>query len=429
MLSLILAGETIFLPAFHLGRYFKSSLLTTYGIDEFQLGRLGALYGVLATVSYFLGGPLADRWAPRKLMSLSLVITALGSLYMAQFPSFNGLQALFAFWGVSTILGFWAPLIRATREWAKDHQQGLAFGILDGGRGLASAVIASAAAFAFAAMVGNQTTIAPDVELAAIRNLVYSYGVYCLVAAFCVWCFVPDTQPKRFQPPADNSKPQSSLLRRLGQVLRSPAIWLQAIVIIAAYSAFKMIDNYGIYAEDAYGYTRTASAHLIANISYVRVGAALGAGVLADKCLGVRGTIQVCFAVLILAYGMFLFITPHPGLAWLLVTNMVISCLSFFALRGIYFALLEESGTPRELTGTAVGIISFVGYTPEIYMGPLTGWLIREARRQGDVLAGYHQIFLFLFVLAIAGSIATFALRWFSARRPTAKTEENTDLA
>ena len=43
MLSLILAGETIFLPAFHLGRYFKSSLLTTYGIDEFQLGRLGAL--------------------------------------------------------------------------------------------------------------------------------------------------------------------------------------------------------------------------------------------------------------------------------------------------------------------------------------------------------------------------------------------------
>ena len=108
---------------------------------------------------------------------------------------------------------------------------------------------------------------------------------------------------------------------------------------------------------------------------------------------------------------------------------MVISCLSFFALRGIYFALLEESGTPRELTGTAVGIISFVGYTPEIYMGPLTGWLIREARRQGDVLAGYHQIFLFLFVLAIAGSIATFALRWFSARRPTATTEENTDLA
>ena len=119
MLSLILAGETVFLPAFHLGRYFKSSLLSTFSIDEFQLGRLGAIYGAFAMVCYFLGGPLADRWSPRKLLTGSLVITALGSLYMATFPSFDGLRILFAFWGVSTILAFWAPLIRATREWAR----------------------------------------------------------------------------------------------------------------------------------------------------------------------------------------------------------------------------------------------------------------------------------------------------------------------
>ena len=64
MLSLILAGETIFLPAFHLGRYFKSSLLTTFSIDEFQLGQLGGVYGIFATFCYFLGGPIADRWPP-----------------------------------------------------------------------------------------------------------------------------------------------------------------------------------------------------------------------------------------------------------------------------------------------------------------------------------------------------------------------------
>ena len=69
MFSLILAGEAIFLPVFHLGRYFKSSLLGTLAIDEYQLGQLGAIYGALATISYFLGGPLADRFAPRKLMA------------------------------------------------------------------------------------------------------------------------------------------------------------------------------------------------------------------------------------------------------------------------------------------------------------------------------------------------------------------------
>ncbi len=119
MLSLILAGETVFLPAFHLGRYFKSSLLATLGIDEFQLGQLGGIYGVFATASYFLGGPIADRWSPRKLLPLSLLATALGSLYMYTLPGFRGLCALFAFWGVTTILAFWAPLIRATRDWAQ----------------------------------------------------------------------------------------------------------------------------------------------------------------------------------------------------------------------------------------------------------------------------------------------------------------------
>ncbi|MBP88093.1 MAG: MFS transporter [Planctomycetaceae bacterium] len=421
MLSLILAGETVFLPAFHLGRYFKSSLLSTFRIDEFQLGSLGAIYGVFAMACYVLGGPLADRLSPRKLLAASLVLTALGSLYMATVPSFDGLRILFGFWGVSTILAFWAPLIRATREWAGEDEQGIAFGILDGGRGLASALIALIAAYAFAAMVGADAAIDPVREAAAVRKLVYSYGGYCLFAAGCVWFFVPDPKPVRASEADKEQRDKLSVRRRLKLVLRSPATWLQAAVIVAAYSAFKMIDNYGIYAEDAYGLTRTSSAKLIANISFVRVGAALGAGWIADKHLGVRASIEICFGVLIAAYAVFLFVTPSPGLAWLMIANMVVSCLGFFALRGIYFALLEESGTPRELTGTAVGVISFVGFAPEIFMGPLTGWLIREARASGNVLVGYHQIFWILAILSAGGMLAALALRWFGAHKPSSE--------
>ena len=109
MFSLVLAGEAIFVPPFHLGRYFKSSLLSSFHIDEFQLGQLGAVYGVVAMACYFLGGPLADRFAPRKLLTVSLLATGLGSLYMSTSPSFAGLYGLYAFWGASTILIFWAP--------------------------------------------------------------------------------------------------------------------------------------------------------------------------------------------------------------------------------------------------------------------------------------------------------------------------------
>lgn|GEM_PF-39461 len=476
MMSLILAGESIFLPAFHLGRYFKTPLLTTFDIDILDLGNLGAIYGICATACYFLGGPLADRWSPRKLLSFSLVATAAGSVYMATVPSFAGLSFLFGFWGVTTILVFWAPLIRATREWASDDGQAQAFGILDGGRGLASAVIALIASFAFAAMIGNsadnlateystvqelsntvlkleaeetidtaklaatqQTLTATETSLAAsvskvapeVKKLIFAYGVICILAAVCVWLFVPDSNTvatASCDKEADETTPENadggtetSTFGKLQLVLKSPAIWLQAVVIIAAYSAFKMIDNYGIYSQDAYGLTSPQSAKLISYISFVRVGAALGAGWIADRYLGVRTTIQICFGILVVSYWAFMSITPGPSLVWLMTTNMAVSCLGFFALRGIYFALLEESGTPRELTGTAVGVISFVGFAPEIFMGPLTGWLIRDARAEGNVLAGYHRIFLILLALSVCGVLAAFTLRWFSDKSGNSK--------
>ncbi len=298
------------------------------------------------------------------------------------------------------------------REIGRSGEQGRAFGLLDGGRGLASACIASLAAWAFTLWVGSDAELDGRLESLAVGRLILSYAGYCVLSAACVWFFVPDPDERNIVAVDPQLNPSMPLRQRLRLVLSSPAIWLQAVVILAAYSAFKMLDNYGLYAEDAYGLSRSDSAKLIANVSYVRVVAALSAGWIADKLIGVRATIQLSFGLLLIAYAGFLLTTPSQQLVWLLGANMVVSCAGFFALRGIYFALLDDAGIPQELTGTAVGIISFIGYMPEIYMGPLTGWLIREARADGDVLRGYQSIFTILTLLCLAGILAAFLLRW-----------------
>lgn len=417
MLSLVLAGEAVFIPPFHPGRYFKSSLLSTFSIDEFQLGQLGAVYGVVAMACYFLGGPLADRFSPRKLVPASLLATGLGGLYMSTIPSFTGLYVVFGFFGASTIFAFWAPLIRATREWGGKDRQGRAFGILDSGRGLAAALLAAIAAYAFGMMVCGNALGDPAREATAMRMLLCSYAGCCFFAAVCVWFFVPDPKPVACRTADDGQTDRVGTLRCLMLLLRSPAVWLQAVVIIAAYSTFKMFDYYGLYSEDAYGLTRTESAKVVAYLSFLRVGAALAAGWVADRFLGVSPSIQLCFGLLIAAYAMFLFVPPNRELVWFMIANMVVSCAAFFALRGIYFALLEESGIPKELTGTAVGIICFVGFTPEIFMPLVTGWLIRDARSSGNVLTGYDQIFWILIVLSLLGLLAAAALRWLDSQR------------
>ena len=72
LILLILAGELIFALPFHITRFFKPTVLEVFQITNTDLGDAFALYGILALLCYFPGGYLADKYPPRKLISLSL---------------------------------------------------------------------------------------------------------------------------------------------------------------------------------------------------------------------------------------------------------------------------------------------------------------------------------------------------------------------
>ena len=57
---------------------------------------------------------------------------------------------------------------------------------------------------------------------------------------------------------------------------------------------------------------------------------------------------------------------------FLMLLNVAVASCAVFALRGIYFALLDDSGVAPAVTGTAVGVISAIGFTPDFFM-PILG--------------------------------------------------------
>ena len=190
MFSLVCAGEAIFGLPFHVSRYFRPTYVDVFGITQTQLGVLGSIYGIVAMFAYLLGGGLADRFAPRKLLVFSLLATGVSGLYMATIPSFTAMCVLFAFWGVSTILPFWPALIRATREWGGREQQGVAFGLLDGGRGLLAAALAMLALFLFAQLLPDGGVSAtPEQKQTALQSTIIIYTEACMIAAAFVWLF------------------------------------------------------------------------------------------------------------------------------------------------------------------------------------------------------------------------------------------------
>jgi hypothetical protein len=82
----------------------------------------------------------------------------------------------------------------------------------------------------------------------------------------------------------------------------------------------------------------------------------------------------------------------------------MIVALGVYAIRSLYFAVMQSGKIPLVLTGTAVGLISLIGYTPDIFAGPAMGYLLDAS----PGLEGHQHVFWMLAVFSFIGGIAAF---------------------
>jgi sugar phosphate permease len=400
IIVLIMAGEMVFGLPFHTARFFRPTLLDVFGFTNTQLGDLFAVYGITAMLSYFPGGALADRFSARFLLSASLFATAAGGLFMATIPAAPQMAALYGYWGITTIFLFWGALIRATRDWGGSDAQGMAFGILEAGRGITAAIVAGVGVMILASLMPENVELATDAERrVAFSNVILAYSGVTAFTGVLTWFLIPVPEgPVQSRP---------NPLLGMAIVVRRPIVWAQATVIICAYCGYKGVDNYSLYAVQVLGMNEVDAARFATWGAYVRPFAAITAGLIADRFDAAR-SIGVAFVILLLAYLPLTVLVPDETGATLIYANIFVSFFAVFALRGIYFALLEENHTPLHVTGAAVGMVSLIGYTPEIFFASIAGRILDATPGVG----GHHNYFLFLSGIMVAGVVATAWLVW-----------------
>ncbi|MCG7531366.1 MFS transporter [Psychrobium sp. MM17-31] len=392
--AIVFAGEIIFSLPFHIARFFRPTLLEVFELSNTQLGDIFGLYGIMAMIAYFPGGAIADRFSAKNLMTISLVATALGGFYLMQIPSVLGLTILFGYWGVTTILLFWAAMIKITRLWGGENTQGIAFGILDGGRGLVAAAMATVSVLILNYNLPSEAGLVSLADKqAALVYVIAFYTTLTLAAAALVYIMIPFT-------PATSSE-HRSIKKTILDVIKQPSIISQALIVLSAYCAYKSIDYFGLYATQVLNMDDVASAQLVSNASFVRPLVAIGAGLLADR-LQPSKLISIIFALAIAAYLSFI----PLGESWLLQANIFITFVLVFAVRAVYFALLAESKISGAITGTAVGIISVVGYTPDIFFAPIAGRILDAS----PGTAGFNQLFIVMAAISVIGLVSSLFL-------------------
>ncbi|MFD2564480.1 MFS transporter [Aquimarina rubra] len=397
LVLLILAGESVFILPFVLARVFRPTVLEAFGLDNLQLGLCFSVYGIVALLSYLFGGPLADKFPPRKLIAVALWMTALGGLVYATFPGYTMLKILYGYWGFTTIFLFWAPMIKATRVWGGSTSQGKAFGFLDGGRGLVGALFGAMGVFIFSLFITSEIAEATLSESrAAFKQVILvSSGIVSLVGIL-VWFFMK----------LDRKTEQEIILEKItisqiAQVLRLPSVWLLMIIILCAYVGYKITDVFSLYAKDVLLYDQVQSAQVGTFLLFIRPVIGVLIGVLADRT---QTTFWLVVSFVISFFGALLFALGliTASATSLFFISILVVAIGVYAARSLYFAVMQRGQIPLVLTGTAVGLISLIGYTPDIFAGPAMGYLLDNA----PGIQGHQHVFWMLAFFSCIGGIA-----------------------
>ena len=399
LVLLILAGESVFILPFVLARVFRPTVLDAFNLDNTQLGLCFSLYGIVALLSYLFGGPIADKFPPRKLIAVALWLTALGGLVYATFPAYHTLRILYGYWGFTTIFLFWAPMIKATRVWGGEASQGKAFGFLDGGRGMVGALFGTMGVIIFSLFITTEIAEATvtDRQEAFRYVILVSSGIVSFVGIL-VWFFMKLDDQLEKEINIDKLS-----VNQIKEVLRLPSVWLLMVIILCAYVAYKITDIFSLYAQDVMLYDQVASAKVGTFLLFIRPIVGVTIGILADST---KTTFWLFLSFVITFFGAIIFamgLVSASSTAMFLLSILIVAT-GIYAARSLYFAVMKDGKIPLVLTGTAVGLISLVGYTPDIFAGPLMGYLLD----QSPGLEGHQHVFWMLSVFSFIGGLASF---------------------
>ena len=386
----MLAAESIYILPYVLARVFRPTFLDVFNLTNLELGGLFSIYGVVAFFSYLYGGVLADRYSPRKLLSISLIFTSLGGLIMMTYPSYLIMQLLFAYWGFTTVFIFWAPMLKATRAIGGVKMQGKTFSFLDGGRGVVASSIGLIGVLIFSVLITEDvSSLTLSEKQEVFKYVIGASSLIVFIIGIVVYAYL------KIELKDDEKIGNIKSLLELAQL---KSVWLISFIILCAYMGYKITDVYSLYASEVMLFDEINAARVGALQQYLRPIVCISVAFFTDKN-GNINNILIGFFVMMLGSILFASGLIKVSMNILFFISLIIVATGTYAIRGLYFSILKDGKIPYILSGTAIGLISIVGYSPDIFATPLYGYLLDNF----PGIRGHQYVYLILFISSIVG--------------------------
>ncbi|MDF2676588.1 MAG: transporter [Bacillota bacterium] len=388
ILALSASGGSIYLIPYI--RYvFYDHQIAAMGITNQQLGFLSTIYAIGCMLLYIPGGIIADKTSTKKCIILSLLSTAVLTTIFAFSMNYTAALIIWFLFAFTTTFVFWGSLFKTIRLIATENEQGFIFGLYYMGNGIFGAIVNGIAIWTmrFSDQMNTQFSYA-----------VLIYAASTLVSAILIWVLIKEDKEKSKELKVNEFK-----LSQVGGLVKNPILWIFSFIIFAGYAVYSSTSYFTPYLTEVVGITPEESGVLSIFRTYLFYILAPLSGIVADKVFkSTSKWFMSLFAILAL---LFLGVMLLPEGTSVIVVSLYTLLPGMFglALYGIIFSIAQETRIPAAVMGTAVGIASIIGYTPDFFMSTMFGtWLDNFGA------SGYRYIFLFLMSVCIVGLLASF---------------------
>ena len=372
------------LPYFRYDYY--DAYLEVYNLTDTQMGVFGSILGVFGMISYLFGGIVSDRFSTRTILTVSLIGTGLGGFVHLLPLNFTALVCLYAFWGVSSLFAFWPCCIKAVRILSGSGDQGKAFGFFEGGRGIGAGLMATGAVFAFKIGAGQM-----DDQVAGMRYAIIFYSVLTILMGVLVFFTVKEEKME---------KSDRVTFKGIGELLRMPAVWIIGFVTFCNYVFTLSMYYFTPYLTEILGATVPFAAALAASKRWFSLLGNVGGGIVTDK-VGTGRMLLISFIVMAVGTVGMLLLPQNSGSIMIFTVLFVIVYIFYNVNYAMTWAMMDEGAIPERLSGSAAGLISTIGYLPEIFCSLLAGIMID----QNPGWEGYRNYFGFVTAMLVIGAV------------------------